>query len=90
MFRLSNAQILTVAQRCNGLQSLNISHISGVDDALVDGLASALWIEELDLSYCAQVTDGPGLLAGSVCVCICMCVGLFVCVCVGGYDWLCL
>ena len=47
---------------------------------LVDGLASALWIEEPDLSYCAQVTDGPG---PAVCVCVCVCVYMYVCGFVG-------
>ncbi len=58
LFRLSNSQILATAQRCNGLQALNISHISGVNDNLIENLATTLWIEELDISYCAQVTDG--------------------------------
>ncbi len=62
---VSSRCILRVSQLCPAVQHLDLAHSTVLDDGLLADLATALWLETLDISHCPRLTAGM-LIPGAV------------------------
>jgi hypothetical protein len=66
--QLDTSVLQRAVELCPAINKLNVSHVSGVNDTLLDTIAKHLWMEDLDLTHCHAVTDGGLKRLASECV----------------------